>query len=91
MDRRRPSLSVPRETKETILMPKKLPENIRDGYEAERTGLLARIDACGADDARAEGWAARVADLGDLLGVSKRAAKKETRPATGAAESRPGE
>ena len=72
-------------------MPKKLADNIRDAYEAEKLGLQARLDANGSEDWRAKGWSDRIAAIDKELGTSKRAVKKETRPAPAASEKRPQE
>ena len=72
-------------------MPKKLEENIRDAYETEKVACHARIDQVEPDDDRIAGWQERIETLNGLLGVSKRAAKKETRPAPAVAEKRPQE
>ena len=70
-------------------MPAKLPAHIAEALEAEKVGLQARIDANEPDDPRLPGWVERI-KLIDAELKPKRGSKKETRPAEGASESRPG-
>lgn len=78
-------------------MPEKLPDNIREALETDRTALQARIAAAPDGDERVEGWARRVSEVDAQLGVTPKAKaakpKQEKRPASTSrakTEKRPG-
>lgn len=66
----------------------KIPDNVRDGLEAELAGIEARLEVT-EDPARRETLTRRQGEVSALLGRRGKA-KAEKRPASGGAEKRPG-